>query len=353
MGRWWWTGALLAAGLALLFDGKAMAQTKAPPAPPPCTPTAELKFVCGLKGAPEDLVRAPDSDWIIASGYTQGGGEGGISLIDSVSKLAQRAALGGAKARAPYADCDGPPDAAHLSTHGLNLKRTGRGKGLLYAVGHGGREAIEVYDVTAGGKDLPRLTWIGCIRPAQGASMNSVAPFADGRIVYTDFVHAPATFADIGRKVTGAVYVWTPGKGAAKIAGSELSGPNGVEISADGRYVFVAVSGTGKVLRYDLKTPGAAPAEVAPGLRTDNLRWGPGGQLLMAGPDLNCALGSATCPGKLRVSALDPASLKVSPLLAVSIGPPFPSLSSGLVVGDTMWLGTFAGDRVAYAPLKP
>ena len=351
MGRWAILAAATAGALAVGFGGRAAAQAPAPPSP--CTPTAELKFICGLKGAPEDLVRAPDSDWIIASGYAQGGAEGGITLIDSVSRLAQRAALAAEKPRAPFSDCDGPPDAAHLSTHGLNLKRTGRGKGLLFAVGHGGREAIEVYDVTAGGKDLPKLTWVGCIRPAQGSSLNSVAPFADGRIVYTDFVHAPATFADIGRKPTGAVYIWTPGKGpAVKIAGSELSGPNGVEVSADGRYVFVAVSGTGKVLRFDLKGPGTAPADVAPGLRADNLRWGPGGKLLMAGPDLACGLGDPKCPGRLRVSSLDPASLTVAPLLSVPVGPPFPSLSSGLVVGDTLWLGTFSGDRVAYAPLK-
>jgi hypothetical protein len=345
------SAAALAVGIA--SGGGAAAQAPPPAAAPSCAPSKDLAFVCGLKGAPEDLVRAPDSDWIIASGYAQGGAEGGITLIDSVSKLAQRAALGGAKPRAPFTDCDGPPDAAHLSTHGLNLKRTGRGKGLLFAVGHGGREAIEVYDVVAGGKDLPHLTWVGCIRPAAGSSLNSVAPFADGRIVYTDFVHQPATFRDIGSRVTGAVYVWTPGKGAAKIPGSDLSGPNGVEVSQDARFVFVAVSGTGKVLRFDLNAPGGAPAEVAPGLRTDNLRWGPGGKLLMAGPDLNCRLGDPKCPGQLRVSALDPASLKVSPVLAVPIGPSFPSLSAGLVVGDTLWLGTFGGDRAAYAKLKP
>jgi hypothetical protein len=343
--------AALAIGIGIGNAGGAAAQG-APASPPPCTPTANLTFICGLKGAPEDLVRAPDSDWVIASGYAQNGAEGGITLIDSVSRLAQRAALGGAKPRAPYTDCDGPPDAAHLSTHGLNLKRTGRGKGLLFAVGHGGREAIEVYDVAAGGKDLPRLTWVGCIRPAPGSSLNSVAPFADGRIVYTDFVHQPATFADIGGKVTGAVYIWTPGRGAAKIPGSDLSGPNGVEVSTDARYVFVAVSGTGKVLRFDLKAPGALPAEASPGLRTDNLRWGPGGKLLMAGPDLNCGL-NPKCAGQLRVSALDPASLKATPMLSVAIAPAFPALSSGLSVGDTLWLGTFSGDRVAYAKLKP
>jgi hypothetical protein len=180
-----------------------------------------------------------------------------------------------------------------------------------------------------------------------------VATLADGRIVYTDFVHQPATFRDLmAGKVTGAVFIWTPGTGATKIPGSDLSGPNGVEVTADGRYVFVAVSGTGKVLRFDLKTPDSAPVEIAPGLRTDNLRWGPAGKLLMAGPDLNCVPGDPKCPGRLLVAALDPASLKSSMVLSAPIGPAFPGLSSSLVIGDTVWLGTPNSDRVAYAPLK-
>jgi len=359
MGRW--AGALggaavaAAAVLALGMSGRAVAQAPAAaPAPPPCTPTADLKLICGLKGAPEDLVRAPDSDWLIASGYVPNSGEGGITLIDSVSKLAQRAALGGAKPRAPYTDCDGPPDAAHLSTHGLNLKRTGRGKGLLYAVGHGGREAIEVYDVAAGGKDLPRLTWIGCIRPGAGASMNSVAPFADGRVAYTDFLHAPGTFRDmLAGKVTGAAYVWAPGKGAVKVEGSDLAGPNGIEVTPDGRWLFVAVTGTNEVLRFDLKTPGAAAAHIKPGLRTDNLRWADG-KLLLAGPDMSaCTPGDRTCRGRLVVSALDPKTLKVGLVMAVMSEPAFPALSVGLIAHGEMWLGTPQGDRVAYRPLKP
>ncbi len=356
MGRWAIMAAAAMTALALALSGRAGAQAPAaPPAPPPCTPTADLKLICGLKGAPEDIVRAPDSDWLIASGYAPNNGEGGITLIDSVSKLAQRAALGGAKPRAPYTDCDGPPDAAHLSTHGLNLKRTGRGKGLLFAVGHGGREAIEVYDVVAGGKDLPRLTWVGCVRPAAGSSLNSVAPFTDGRVAYTDFLHQPGTFRDmLSGKVTGAVYVWTPGKGATKVEGSDLPGPNGIEATPDGRWLVVAVTGTSEVLRFDLKAPGRAPERLKPGLRTDNLRWGPDGKLLMAGPDMSaCASGDRTCRGRLVVSALDVATMKPALVAAVMSEPAFPALSSGLIVGDTLWLGTPQGERVAYRSLKP
>lgn len=354
MGKWM-TAALLAAGLALAGGGKAAAQAPAAAAPPPCTPTADLKLICGLQGAPEDLVAAPDSGWLIASGYAQPGAVGGITLIDPAAKTAQHAAWATGKVRAPYSDCDGPPDPAHLSTHGLNLKRTGRGKGQLYAVGHGGREAIEVFDVAASGKAAPALTWVGCVKPAAGSSLNSVAPFADGRLAYTDFLHQPGTFRDmLSGKVTGAVYIWTPGKGAAKVAGSDLPGPNGIEVTSDGRWLVVAVTGTSEVLRFDLKAPGAAAQHIKPGLRTDNLRWGPGGKLLMAGPDMSaCAPGDRTCRGRLVVSALDPKTMTWSLVSAVMSEPAFPALSVGLIAGDTLWLGTPQGERVAYRSLKP
>ena len=352
MARW-----QAAAGLVLALTCGATAYAQATPANEACAPANGLSFICGLQGAPEDLVRTPDSDWIIASGYSGGldgpKGVGGITLIDPKTLTATPARIVAGKVRPPYSDCSAPPDPAHWATHGLNLRRTGRGKALLFAVSHGDREAIEVYDVAASGKSLPRLTWIGCVRPAAGASLNAVAPLPDGRIVYTDFVHQPATFRDLmAGKVTGAVYVWTPGKGARKIPGSDLAGPNGVEGSPDGRFVFVAVSATGKVLRFDLKTPDAPPAEAAPGLRTDNLRWGPAGRLLLAGPDLHCLPGDPTCRGRSLVATLDPASLKSSLVFSTPIGPAFPWLTSSLVVGNTLWLGTSGIGRVAYAPLE-
>ncbi|HEY0438179.1 MAG TPA: hypothetical protein VGC92_16175, partial [Phenylobacterium sp.] len=270
---------LSAIGLAGLFgalllaaSGSAAAQP-APPSGGDCAPGARLKFICGLK-SPEDLVQVPGTDWIIVSGLgdaanpatpTDTGGE--LALIDPAARTGRKLAFTGGAPRAPYGDCAAAPDPARLLTHGLNILPAGRGKARLFVVGHGGREAIEVFEV-ASGKGPPNLTWIGCVKPPADAFDNSVVALKDGRVVFTDFLHKPSTFRDLlSGKVTGAVYVWTPGGTARKLPGTDLPGANGVEASADGRYVFVAVSGTAKVLRYELAATEKPPTVIDPGLR--------------------------------------------------------------------------------------
>ena len=152
-------------------------------AEPGCEPSGGLEFVCGIKNA-EDLVLVPDTPWIIASGMAAGAG---ISLIDSRNG-AHSTLYPGESPRAShdslFADCATPPAPATLVTHGLNLRPGTNGHSTLYAVGHGAREAIEVFDVDATGA-RPALTWKGCVPMPEGLAANSVASFADGSLVAT------------------------------------------------------------------------------------------------------------------------------------------------------------------------
>jgi hypothetical protein len=133
-----------------------------------------------------------------------------------------------------------------------------------------------------------------------------------------------------------------------------LPGANGVEVSRDRKYLFVAVTGTSSVMRYDLADTAKAPLSIKTDFRTDNLRWGPDGKLLLAGPgvDANCKPGPGVrCLGTPVVGALDPATMKLD---IVYRGPPEPSfqgLSSALIVDKTLWLGSYMTDRVAYTAL--
>jgi hypothetical protein len=182
----------------------------------------------------------PGTPWIIASGMTAGSS---LTLIDS-----RNGAYSGAQAQvkpdAAFANCATPPDAAKAISHGLNLRAGANGHSTLYAVGHGAREAIEVFDVDATGAQ-PALTWKGCIPMPDGLAANSVASFADGSLVATVLIMPGKTFADsVARRKTGAVYEWKPGsKGFELIRGSELPGNNGIEVSADGKEIFVVSSG--------------------------------------------------------------------------------------------------------------
>lgn len=344
MARHWALG-LAAAGLLLGAGGAAKAQ-----APAGCAPGEVLAFVCGTTGAPEDLVQLPGTDWIVASGFTgQGAAPGGLSLIDTRAKAARQAAIVAGRPRTPYLDCDGPPDPAKFSTHGLSLKPGPRGRATLFAVGHGGREAIEVFEVGPGA-GAPRITWIGCVRAPEGAFNNSVTWLKDGRLAATDFLHKGSVMADIGAgRPTGAVHLWRPGGSWTKLPGSDLPGANGIEATPDGRWLFVAVSGTSAVLRYDLERPGKAPDEVKTAVRTDNLRWAPDGRLLLAGPDRSgCRPDDRACRGVPAVAALDTGTLAVTSVLPPVADPAFPVVSAAIVVGDTVWLGAQSGDRVAY-----
>ena len=350
--------ALIAATVLIALLSYAAAQ-KNPDAA--CAAEDKLQFICGLSG-PEDLVQVPDTDWIIASSFAgldqdqMGSFAGHLALLNPTTHMITKVALNAADtAQTPYAACSTPPDPANFSAHGLNIRREMKGKSALFVVGHGSREAIEVFEVDATA-ELPTLTWIGCVPAVKGAFNNSVVGLPDGRILVTDFLHGSATFDDLfANRKTGAVYQWTPGGVWEKLPGTELSGPNGIEVSPDQHYMFVADSGSATVLRFDLETTTERPVVIdpKPGFRTDNIRYSPNGQLLLAGTraDPTCPPDQKDCPEIFVVKTLDPASLSATTLFETPSTSTFSNLSSALIVDGTLWLGSPYGDRVAYIKL--
>lgn len=304
-------------------------------------------------------MKVPGSDWIITSGLVDPSAtspppnSGGLALINAANRRGQRIVPAAGKAHAPYSGCSSPPDPARFSAHGMHLKRQGPRRSTLFVVGHGGREAIEVYRVASHPGRAPSLTWIGCVRSPKGSFFNSVVDLRDGRLIATDFLHRPATFADIGaNRITGAVYVWTPRGAWHKLPGTDLSGANGVEVSSDQRRRFVALNGTNAVLRYRLAATEKQPDVIKLDFRPDNLRYAPDGRLLVAGVEPDPACGSSdTCPQPSVVKTIDPSTLKVDSVVRVPAEPAFGELSSALVVGRRLWLGAPSGDRAAYLPL--
>lgn len=352
----------IATAVAALLVGAAMtmpASAQIAPAGAVCAPGAELAFVCGLP-APEDLIKVPGSHWIIASGLADLSAEsppafsGGLALVDSTNRTGKRIFPAAGTARAPYRDFTTPPDAARFSAHGMNLKPQGGGRSLLYVVGHGGREAIEVYEVVAGGHRAPSVTWIGAVRSPRGSLFNAVVDLRDGRLIATDFLRQPATFADLlANRPTGAVYVWQPGGEWRKLPGTDLSGPNGVEVSRDERHLFVAVNGDNTIRRYRLANTARRPDVVRLDFLPDNLRYAPDGRLLVAGPEplRGTPPTDTEAPEVSVVKTLDTRTLALRPVVRLAAEPEFPNLSSALIVGSRLWLGSPGGDRVAHLKL--
>jgi hypothetical protein len=330
-----------------------------------CAPSGAVQFVCGPKNA-EDLVAVPGTKWLIASGMTAGAGLALIDTRDGGWRVAYPGESPRAAHEATYAACTTPPDAATFTTHGLNLKTGTRGHSTLYAVAHGARESIEVFDVDGTGRE-PTITWQGCVLMPDGLAANSVASFGDGSLVATVLLMPGKTFADsVARRPTGAVFEWSPGKrGFELIRGSELPGNNGIETSVDGREMFVVSSGFQTIVALSHANPTSQLRSTRPlPFTPDNVHRGTDGRLLTAGmandvpecggppgPQHDLAkLGS--CPRGTIAMAIDPKTMKDEVVATTPADPKFSNATMVLIEDGQFWLGTFSGDRVAHGPLR-
>ena len=152
---------------------------------------------------------------------------------------------------------------------------------------------------------------------------------------------------------------WTPGSGWKTVAGTEASGPNGIEASPDGKWIWVATWPTREVVRVLAKPEGTDPkrAVVKLDFLPDNLRWGDDGWLWIAGAagspaDFFACSAKPGCRGDYRIARIDPASLKVEVVPHPNTRPTFGDATTALRLGDEIWLGAVAGERVAYLPVK-
>jgi sugar lactone lactonase YvrE len=332
-----------------------------------CQVSGAFGFVCGMKSA-EDLVLVPGTGWIIASGMEPGAA---ITLIDSEQKT-WSGLYPADRPRAEqnmdmYGACPGSPDPNNFVTHGLNLRPGENGHSTLYVVAHGGREAIEVFDVDASGA-RPVLTWTGCVMLPEGMAANSVASFKDGSLVATVPLHPGKTISDaFTGESSGAVYEWSPGdSGFEMIQGTELPYCNGIEVSADEQEIYVVSSVNFDVSAYSRSNPARQLRTTGPmALVPDNLHMGSDGRLITAGlviEDSVCGnvAGAgefdlaefASCPRPFIVSSIDPQTMESKDVVSSPAIEQFSNITMGLQVGNEMWIGTFAGDRIAYISLK-
>lgn len=319
-------------------------------AEPDCPASGSLSYVCGLQNA-EDIVRVGTTPWLVASSVAEAGspGVGTIYLIDSEAKTAGELFPGESPDlqhdAAMFPDCPSV-DLEHLEVHGLSLRETAPGMFRLYATSHGSVEAIQVWELDATG-DKPQLTWVGCVPLPDDMFANSVAILADGGFVATKFLDPTNTdrFGAISRgEVNGEVHEWHPGGTVTAVPNTELSGANGIEGSADERYLFVTAYGSDEVVRFDRgSNPGpkvTIPVDIAP----DNLRWTEDGTLLTAGVN--------TSPGTgWSVLELNPTDMTATKIAGYPQDVTLQNASTALAVDDELWIGTFDGDRVGYSSL--
>jgi hypothetical protein len=341
---------LTAFAALLLFGGTMRSGAQRPStssSPSSCEPQGEIGFVCGLVNV-EDFLPILKGKYLLGTSYKDS--SVGMYLIDTASKTAKPVLLSVATKRDPiYSDCPGPPDLTKLVTHGLDVKTLKGGTYDVYLVNHGTRESIEVFQFEAA-KNTAK--WIGCVIEPAGSSGNAVVSLPDRSILFTKFYDTEVADANIAAvlqgKTTGRVYHWVPGRGIRAVPGSDFSGDNGLLVAANGDDVFINAYGSYEVWRISLsgKSP---PSRVKVDFSPDNLRWAPDGSIFVTGQYMKDAKSGQ--PHDWGVARLQPKTMTVSMVLREPGSKSFDNATSAVQIGDTLWIGTFGGDRVAYVKM--
>jgi hypothetical protein len=316
------------------------AQPPPSPPPPPCTPAEDV--VCGQQ-APEDLV-ALGPQWVVAGAFS---GTGGVALI-RVSDRVSHTAYPAASARhrhdtKTYPDCPGPPNATAFTTHGVYVEPGNGPVYKLFVVGHGARESIEVFEVDTA-PAMPAVTWLGCVVAPDPIGLNSVRGLPDGGFITTNFLPRggtrEATQRMLGGERNGELWEWHTASGWQKVPGSEAAGANGVELSDDGQTLYVAAWGSQSFFRLSRGATPPTRDEIPLGFRVDNIHWARDGSLYavgQAGPNW-------------KAVKIDPNTLAVREVASQPDTPGFGSGTALVEVGDTLWVGSFRGNRIAIVP---
>ena len=317
---------------------------------------------------PEDLVPSPDGRFLIISqfGSMEGGKAGSLVALDLQTDRVETlfpvdgVPAGTAGQRWGDPDC-GPPPVASFSPHGIDIEQLNSGAQALYVVNHGdgGRESIEMFEVEEAG-DVS-LTWRGCVLAPEQGFFNDVVALRDGGFWVSHMYPRDANVLWTALRMQftghtpGFAYRWSRNDGFQPIPGSESRFANGVEKSADERYLFVNEYFGDAVKKVDVR-PGqvVGSAEVS---SPDNLAWSPEGELIAAshvaplGDLMSCQeLESGSCGFQFQVVVIDPETMSTRVALDHA-GPPMGGATVALPHGEWVWLGTFAGDRIARVPV--
>jgi hypothetical protein len=317
-----------------------------------CDPAGSVRFICDQVG-PEDLAIVPGGEWVLSSGNVANGALRLINVRDrSTTVLFPGAATRERPDKKIYGACPGPIDPAErekFRAHGLYLRPGKNGVHTLFVVHHGNRESIEIFDFDAH-VSPPQLTWIGCAIAPEPIELNAVVGLPDGGFITTNF--EPRGSAEAGGRVkimagenSGELWEWHPGNGWQKIPGTEAAGPNGLEMSKDGKTLYIGGWGSQSLIRVSRGRTPVARETIPLGFRVDNLRWAPDGSLLAAGQ------GGADPLRTANVATVDPNKLKVMKRIRYPYSDVFRGGTTAIQIKKEIWLSSGGGERIAIFPL--
>src|SRR5262249_7878656 len=151
-----------------------------------------IEPICGFHN-PDDLVRVPETSWLVVSQFAgfDRAGRGSLALYDTASgRRVERAFAGTLERGAGDAwgspSCPGPPGDA-FNPQGMDLAPAPGGFRLL--VVNQARPAVELLQVDAA-QSPPGLTWKGCVPVSAAVFLNDVAALGDTGFVATEMLPA-------------------------------------------------------------------------------------------------------------------------------------------------------------------
>ena len=300
-----------------------------------CSDADTGKFICGINNA-EDLIRVPDAPFVIASGRisAQAGPLYAVQTqTAAVTEIFPTNALPPRAHRQASHGCPGPT--RQFQPHGISIRPGEHGEHTLYVVGHGEREAIEIFALNVTG-EVPTLRWTDCLpAPAEVDRFNAITALPDGRVAVTNL--PPRESANRGG---GEVWEWSPTSGWQIVPGSAMHGPNGVVSSADGSWLYVAEYFNQRLVKISL---GQEPPKIVPvdvGYSIDNIRWSQDRKLLLTAHDRNCKInGECEWVSATHVLMADPETLKVDWLFSYPTTPEFPVGTVVVDIDQELWMG--------------
>jgi sugar lactone lactonase YvrE len=158
---------------------------------------------------------------------------------------------------------------------------------------------------------------------------------------------------------SGEVWEWHASAGWTIVPGSESAGPNGIEVSSDGAWLYVNLWVAKKVMRLSRGRTTVEKDIVDVTFHPDNIRWQADGSLLAAGHYAPTVARASEClrqkcaDAGARVVRLDPTAMEVQEIVNYPSNDVFfGGATAALQVRNEVWLGNVRGDRVARYPLR-
>jgi hypothetical protein len=325
--------------------------------------------VCGFQN-PEDLEAMPGNRLLIVSEYRGGRGAtpGALLSYHIADETVERLFPLDNEGSVSRGDKSwGDPNCPQLlpesfAPHGIHHS-VEMGAERLLVVNHGGRESIEIFEValTPDGNEVS-LEWRGCVVAPENVWFNDVVGLPHGGLAATHMMSRDSTLEqmlaiEISKADAGYVVEWQPATGWRQVPGTEGALPNGIEVSPNGKTLYVNDYLGGKI--YALSRDSGERQWSIDAEKPDNSSWTADGKLLVAihqGTNLTTVLecgesDAPFCPIAYEIIEIDPKTGNYEHV-AKGSGAPMAAATVAVQIDSTLYLGTYAGKRLGILELS-